>query len=124
MLNLLRITDFWGIGLLIIRFLDGYKYYIESVALKKAGLAKGRSRRFINYAWISDAYTILYILTHKIDWYLIVCFIIALIFMSEYWYTLYLTYPYKKRGLNNFKRPNIFVYLMNSLTPNKLRKKL
>jgi len=122
--ELFKIIDFWSLGLIYIRFLDGWKYRIEARALRRAGLARGRSRKFINYAWLADAYTIAYILKHKIDWYLIACFVVALIFMTEYWYTLYLNYPYRMRGCPNFKRPGIWTYFINSILPNKLRRRL
>lgn len=116
--------DLWGIGLLFVRFMDGFKYHLESNAMKRAGVAKGRSRRFINYAWTADAYMILYLIVHKIDWYLLISFITAIFFMTEYWFTLYKLYPYKMRGCANFKRPNILIYLINSILPNSLRKRL
>ncbi len=116
--------DLWGIGLLIVRFFDGFKYHIESCSLRKVNVARGRSRRFINYAWGADAYMIFYLFAHKIDWYMVISFILALIFMTEYWWILYIKYPYKGRGLLNFRRPNIFLYFINSIIPNKLRKRL
>ena len=124
MYNFLKTIDLWGIGLLFVRFMDGYKYHIEARSLKKAGVAKGRSRKFINYAWTADAYMIVYLIRHAIDWYLLVSFIMAIFFMTEYWISLYKMYPYRMRGCSNFKRPNIFIYLVNSILPNKLRKRL
>jgi len=116
--------DMWGIGLLIVRFMDGFKYHLESAAMKRAGIAKGRSRKFINYAWLADFYMIMYLLHNKIDWYLLISFIMAIFFMTEYWLALYTLYPYRMRGCANFKRPNVFIYLINSLLPNRLRKRL
>ena len=123
-LNLILVIDFWGIGLLLVRFLDGYKYHIESSALRRTKVAYGRSRRFINYAWSADAYMIAYLFIHKRDWYLVVSCIIALGFMTEYWITLYNKYPYRMRGCINFKKPNIIIYLLNSILPNCLRRRL
>jgi len=123
-LNWFLTIDLWGIGLLFVRFLDGYKYHIESAALRRTKVAQGRSRRFINYAWSADAYMICYVFIHKTDWYMIVSFVMALCFMTEYWITLYNKYPYRMRGMTNFKKPNILIYFINSLLPNRLRKRL
>lgn len=124
MYNFLKTIDIWGIGLLFVRFMDGFKYHLESNAIRRIRVAKGRSRKFINIAWSADAYMIAYLIHHGIDWYLMISFIIALFFVTEYWLVLYYNYPYKYRNLINWKRPNIFIYLLNSILPNSMRKKL
>lgn len=109
--------------------LDAWKYIWQAQAIRKIGTAKGHSRRFINAALHSDHVKTLYligigIVNSKVDWYLLSSAVVALFTMSYLWYTIYLLYPYRQRGLMNFKRPNIFVYLVNSLIPNNLRKRL
>ena len=116
--------EIWGIGLLITRFCDGYKYHIEANAIRRAKTAKGHSRKFINIAWGSDVYMLVYLLNNNIDWFLITSFIIALFFMTEHWITVYKFYPFKMRGCYNFRKPNVFIYLLNSLLPNKIRRRL
>jgi hypothetical protein len=125
MINLnIPTLELWGIGLLITRFCDGYKYHIEANAIRRAKTAKGHSRKFINIAWGSDLYMLIYLLNNNIDWFMIISFIIALIFMTEHWITVYKFYPYKCRGLQGFKKPNLIIYLLNSLLPNKIRRRL
>ena len=118
-----NILHFTGIILAITGWLDGWKYHISASAIRKVKSAKGHSRRFINYAIQNDIVRLIHCLFIP-DWYLVFSTILALIFMAEHFYTLYLFYPYKLRGCSNFKRPNIFLYLMNSIVSNRIRKKL
>lgn len=133
MQNLIHLFNFnrpdWGIidtlGLLLLYtgYLDATKYRLESAKIKQIGTAKGHSRRFINRAIISDAVRLLY-LSFKPDLFLITVSVIALGCMLEMFWTLYIYYPYKGRGLHNFKRPSIWLYFINSVIPNRIRKRL
>ena len=117
---LLTIT---GILLTITGIYDGYKYHWIACAIRKIGTAKGQSRKFINAAIINDIVRIAHCFL-ILDWWLIAGSLFALIFMLEHWITIYFYYPYKNRTQFGFKKPNLFLYLINSLLPNKLRKRL
>ena len=117
------LVDFLGILLLWTGYLDATKYRLESRKIRLIGTAQGHSRRFINRALLSDA-TRLFYLCFKPDVFLITVSIIALICMVELWWTIYIYYPYRMRGCSNFKRPNMWLYFVNSLLPNKIRKHL
>jgi hypothetical protein len=58
------------------------------------------------------------------DFYIILTSVLALVTMIYMWWQIYKFYPYKKRGLIHFRKPNIFIYVINSLLPNSLRRKL
>lgn len=123
------ILKFIGIYVIISGFLDAYKYHWQSQTIRKMGTAKGHSRKFINAALHNDIVKLVYLFVsgityRRFDWFLILTSIIACFYMIELFVTIYLYYPYRCRKLNNFKRPNIFVYTINSLLPNKIRKRL
>jgi hypothetical protein len=116
--------DLLGLLLVLSGFFDGYKYHIEACAIRKAKTAKGHSRRFINWATAIDVYRLYYLFHNNQDIFLILATVLAILFMLEMWYTIYLFYPYRKRYQTGFKRPSILVYLVNSLLSNKVRERL
>lgn len=117
------ILSFTGVMLAITGWYDAYKYHISAQAIRKAKSAKGHSRRFINHAINNDIWRIIHCFLLP-DWWLVFSSIIALVFMIEHFYIHYLYYPYRMRGCPNFKRPNLWTYFINSLIPNRIRKKL
>ncbi len=123
------LVTIFGIYMLFTGFLDAYKYHWQCQAIKKVKLAKGHSRKFINAAIHNDHIKIIYLLlvgllNLKFDWFLIISGLIAIIYMTELFFVIYHYYPYRMRGCSNFKKPNVILYLINSLTPNSIRKKL
>jgi len=118
-----NILYFTGALVAITGWFDAYKYHVSAQAIRKASLARGHSRRFINYAIGNDIMRIIHCILLP-DWWLVVSSIIALFFMLEHFYTQYLYYPYKCRGLIGFKRPSLWIYWINSLLPNYTRKRL
>jgi hypothetical protein len=122
MLNL-TLKDFFG-GLLILTSLfDAWKYIWQVKAIKKVGTARGHSRKFINAAIFNDIIKLCYGFI-ILDIFIIGSSILALVTMGYNFYIVYRYYPYRCRGLDGFKRPNIFYYIVNSLTPNRIRKRL
>lgn len=108
---------------------DAVKYHWQASAIRKEGVAKGHSRKFINMALHNDHVRIIYfiffyLVNGFVDWYLFISAIIAVIFMTELWFVIYLYYPYRMRGCSNFKRPDLITYFINSLLPNHIRKRL
>ena len=116
--------DFWGISLLFVRFCDGYKYFMQSRKIKKLKTSKGHSRDFGNMALGIDLFMLLYFIIKKSDIYLLISTVIIIIFVVEYWITVYRYYPFRMRGCSNFKRPNVWYYFLNSLQSDKYRKRL
>jgi hypothetical protein len=117
------LVNLFGILLICTGILDAAKYAIQGCKIQVAKSAKNFSRQFMNFALGNDIVKLFYGLIIW-DFYIILTSILALVTMIYMWYQIYLWYPYRKRGLVNFKRPNIFTYIINSLLPNRLRKRL
>jgi len=118
------IRNLAGLVLILWGYFDGIKYHFQAQAIRKTKLARGHSRKFINIALGNDKYRLFYFFFIDRNFYVLLTSIIALVFMIELWITQYKYYPYRMRGCSNFKRPNIFIYLFNSLISNKIRKRL
>jgi hypothetical protein len=117
------LVNVFGVLLICTGILDAAKYFIQGRKIQVAKSAKNFSRQFMNFALGNDIIKLMYGLIIW-DFYIILTSILALVTMIYMWYEIYLHYPYKRRGLINFKRPNILIYVINSLLPNTLRKKL
>jgi uncharacterized protein with PQ loop repeat len=112
-----------GALLVFTSIFDALKYAVQANKIRKQKSAKGMSRRFTNWAISNDVVKLIYGII-LIDVYIIVSSIMALGCMIYLWVETYFWYPYIHRGLSNFKRPNVILYLINSLIPNSLRKRL
>ena len=117
------LVNTFGVLLICTGVLDAAKYALQGHKIQVAKSAKNFSRQFMNFALGNDIIKLAYGLIIW-DFYIILTSILALVTMIYMWYEIFLFYPYKRRGLLNFKRPNIFIYIINSLLPNTLRKKL
>lgn len=117
------IKEIFGIALIITSIFDAIKYSIQANKINKVKSAKAMSRKFINFALLNDLIKLGYGFVIW-DMYIIWSSVLALFCMIHLWWMIYLWYPYRMRGCNNFKRPNIVLYFINSLLPNSIRKKL
>ena len=117
------LKDIVGSILVVTSIFDAIKYTLQANKIRYTKNAKSQSRKFINFAIVNDAVKFYYG-TIIMDWFIIVSAILAIICMLDLWITTYRFYPYKMRGCLNFKRPSIFIYLINSIIPNRLRKRL
>jgi len=122
-MNLTIIKDSLGVVLIFTGILDGWKYIWQAQGIKRVGTAKGHSRKFLNAAICNDLIKMLYAISIK-DGFIFSTSVLALVSMCYNYYIVYKYYPYRMRGCSNFKRPNIFLFLLNSALPNKLRKRL
>lgn len=104
-------------------FCNGIRYYWSAQKIKEVKTAKSHSRKSMNTGIIDDFIKLLYGLV-RLDLYLVSSAITTLFFMIYKWIIIYVHYPYRKRGLINFKRPSILKYFINSLIPNKIRRRL
>jgi len=123
MINNFLFKNLLGNLLIITSIFDAIKYTIQALKISKAKSAKNMSRRFINFAMMNDSVKLVYGVV-IFDWYIIISSILAMICMLHLWWEIYLYYTYKMRGCNNFSRPNILLYFINSLLPNRIRKRL
>ena len=112
-----------GYLLIILGTLDGIKYYWFGQKIEKTKSSNAYSRKGLNVAIFNDFIRIIYGIV-IMDNYIVVSSILASITMIFCWYKIYQYYPYRKRGLINFRRPSIMKYLINSILPNKIRKHL
>jgi len=117
------LVNIFGILLIGTGILDAAKYALQGHKIQVAKSAKNFSRQFMNFALGNDIIKLAYGVIIW-DFYIILTSILALVTMIYMWHQIYLWYPFKRRGLNNFRRPNIFIYIINSLLPNSLRKRL
>ena len=122
-MNQIIIKDIFGFLLIITGIFDALKYTIQANKIHTSKNAKSMSRRFINFALLNDFVKFGYGFIIK-DIFIMGSSILALICMLHLWWEIYWWYPYRCRGLQNFKRPNILLYLWNSITPNSIRKRL
>ena len=112
-----------GILLIITGLFDSWKYIWQGQKIIKVKTAKGQSRKFINVAIFNDTVRILYALIIQ-DLFILATSLFVMGCMLYLFVVTYIYYPYRCRKLNNFKRPNIILYLINSILPNRIRKRL
>lgn len=117
------IKEIFGIALMVTSVFDAVKYSIQALKVQKLQNASAMSRKFINFALFNDIVKLGYGFVIW-DFYIIASSILSLVCMLHLWWMIYWWYPYRMRGCNNFKRPNLMLYIMNSLLPNKIRKRL
>jgi uncharacterized protein with PQ loop repeat len=117
------LKDIVGSILVVTSIFDAIKYTLQANKIRHTKNAKSQSRKFINFAIVNDIVKLYYGYI-IMDWFIITSSLLAIVCMLDLWYTTYLYYPYKMRGCFNFKRPSILIYLINSILPNKLRKRL
>lgn len=113
-----------GYAVLIMGIWDAYKYKLMSNKMSKLKSAKEHSRTFLNGSIIFKFLFLLYAWLKLNDNIVMWTCAFALYTLVEAWHTMYIHYPYKRRGLKNFKRPSMWKYFINSLLPNQIRKKL
>jgi len=114
----------FGIFLILTSIGDGFKYTIQAIKIRQNKSSKNISRKFLNLAILNDIVKLIYGAITPTDFYIITSSLFALICMCHMYYEQWVFYPYKKRGLINFKHPNIFIYIVNSILPNRLRRHL
>lgn len=117
------IKEIFGYFLIIGGTIDAIKYLWHVSSIRKAKTSKAHSRKFANAAIFQDLIKMMYGFVIA-DIFIVISSISALITMFVYFYTIYSYYPYRRRNVKGFKRPNVWVYFINSLLPNKYRRHL
>jgi fatty acid desaturase len=112
-----------GIALIISGLMNGIRYRWSALKIKEVKTAKGHSRKSMLTAVLDDAIKLLYGIV-LLDINLISSASICLVFMVYKSIIIYLYYPYRMRGCANFKRPPIVLYFINSILPNRIRRRL
>ena len=122
MTDLTLFKNILGNLLIFTSIFDAAKYSVQAFKIHRDKKAR-MSRRFINWAISNDVVKLLYGFA-IIDVYIILSSLLALFCMFHLWAEIYWWYPYRMRGCHGFKRPNIMLYLVNSILPNQIRKRL
>lgn len=102
---------------------DAYKYSRLRQKIVRVKSSKSVSRMFAIIAIICDVIFVLYTLLIR-DPFLIFVRGLALYTTIDLYYHVYLYYPFKTRKLNNFKKPSLWAFLVNTLEPNSTRQRL
>jgi hypothetical protein len=110
---------------LISGYFDAEKYETQRNKIIRLKTAKSQSRMFLNKAFVLDIGKLVYVLyKYSNDWILILISVAPLLTIARVYWVTYLYYPYKLRGLQNFKRPGFWTYFCNSWISNSKRKRL
>jgi hypothetical protein len=117
------LKQIFGALLIFTSIFDALKYSIQARKVVHVGSAKAMSRNFINWAMMNDIVKLFYGIV-ILDGYIVLSSLLALGCMTHLWIVIYMYYPYRMRGCPNFKPPNVMLYLINSILPNDIRKRL
>ena len=104
--------------------LDCWKYKIISNKISRLKSSREHSRTFLNISIIYRFFLLIYSFFILDDWVIYGSCCFALYTLIEAFVAMYNHYPYKGRGLKNFKKPSLLKYTINSLLPNHIRKRL
>jgi len=79
-ISFLTHAGFWGWGIIIARFYDGFKYHKLSNAIRRAKTGEGHSRDFGNLALGVDVFMLGYFIFKNFDpiWFYLVYFVLFL----------------------------------------------
>lgn len=112
----------WSV--LLIGGLDAYKYKFLVQKISRLKSSREISRKFINISLLKNFIFLVASVTYLNDWAVMYVSLISLYTGGEAFYYVYYWYPYKTRGLKNFKRPSLWKYTWNSILPNDIRERL
>ena len=121
--SLETLKEVFGTLLVLTGIFDALKYSLQAWKIQKVKSAKAQSRKFVLMAIGNDIIKTIYSIL-IMDIFIFLSSILALVCMFHLWWVVYLHYPYKHRGLYNFKRPNIFKFTINAMVPNHIRERL
>lgn len=102
---------------------DAYKYSRLRQKITRTKSSRDVSRMFSLIAIICDIIFVTYTLMIR-DPFLIFVRGIALFTTLDLYYHIYLYYPFKTRKLKGFRRPSLWAFILNTLEPNNIRKRM
>lgn len=114
----MNLWQVFGFLVLVFGILDAYKYRLLTEKVKRYESSRGQSRLATNYAVIYKILLVIWSIFYLKDWVVSLSALLALYTSTELFWNIYVYYPYKHRGLLNFKRPNLIRYIINSFMPN------
>ena len=104
--------------------LDSYKYKLMTQKVSRLKASGQISRKFLVWSIINRVVLLLYVWLKLNDWVLILTSIIALYTMLEAFYYVYEFYPYRNRGLKNFRKPSMWVFIKDIFSKHTYGKRL
>lgn len=122
LMNLIEESLKWAV--LGTGILDAFKYKFLSQKIARLKSSREISRKFINISLLKNFVLLLWAYFFLKDWAVTWSCVISLYTGWEAFLTIYEHYPYQMRGCNNFKRPSLWKYTLNSIIPNTKRKRL
>ena len=109
---------FWKVALAIAGYYDGEKYLSQVWKIQRKKTSGAISRFFILKAWLIDIGLMGYVIfNYPHDYILLLTRAFPIFTVGYLIYVVYLMYPYKQKGLNNWKRPSFFEFLKDSFRP-------
>lgn len=120
MIDLAMLKEVFGILLIITGVFDAGKYSLQAWKIQKAQTARAQSRKFVLMAIGNDLIKTVYSI-FIMDIYIFLSSVLALFCMLHLWLVVYQYYPYKQRGLHNFKKPSLLTFTVNAMIPNQYR---
>jgi len=109
---------------LITGIADAFKYKLLAQKVGRLKSSREISRNFINISLLKNFVLFLWAYFFIKDWAITWSCIISFWTGIEAFFVVYTHYPYRMRGMKNFKRPGILEYTLNSIIPNSKRKRL
>lgn len=111
-------------AVLITGIFDGYKYRLQAIKVCRLKSSREISRMSLMYAIFHRIPLLLYVWLVLNDKILIIISCMALYLMIEALYHVYAYYPYRGRGLKNFKRPPMWAFVKDIFIKPKYGKRL
>jgi len=102
---------------------DAYKYMRLRQKITRTKSSRNVSRMFALIAIVCDIIFVTYTLIIR-DPFLIFVRGIALYTTIDLYYYIYFYYPFKTRKLRGFKRPSLLAFIVNTIQPNNVRKRM
>ena len=111
-------------AVLILGFMDAYKYKLMTQKVARLKASGQIPRKFLIWSILNRLVLLLYVWLELNDWVLITTSIVGLYTMFEAFYYVYDYYPYRNRGLKNFRKPSIWKFIKDIFSKNKYGKRL
>ena len=109
---------------LVFGFMDAYKYKLMTQKVGRLKASGQIPRKFLVWSIANRIVLLLYVWLELNDIILITTSVIALYTMLEAFYYVYEYYPYRCKGLKNFKKPSIWKFTKDIFSNNKHGKRL
>lgn len=111
-------------AVLFLGFMDAYKYKLMTQKVARLKASGQIPRKFLVWSIANRIVLLLYVWLELNDWILITTSAIALYTMLEAFYYVYDYYPYRNRGLKNFKKPSMWIFIKDIFSKNTYGKRL